>query len=66
MSERQNSPSSGASRHLLPRAKAAIGFSSRRSCQGVTDEVKFRGMLSPTAVCGQTELQEFSSMRRAA
>ncbi len=27
-----------------------IGFSSRRSCHGVTDEVKSIGLLSPTAV----------------
>ena len=57
MSERQDSPSSGASRHLLPRAKAAIGFSSRRSCHEVTDEVKSYGMMLPAAVCGHTALQ---------
>ena len=56
MSERQDSPSSGASRHLLPRAKAAIGFSSMRSCHEVTDEVKSYGMMLPAAVCGHTEL----------
>ena len=29
-----------------PRAKATIGFSSRRSCHKVTDEVKFCGLMS--------------------
>ena len=34
-----------------------IGFSSRRSCHEVTDEVKSIGLLSPTAVCGHTALR---------
>ena len=34
-----------------------IGFSPRRSCHEVTDEVKSIGLLSPTAVCGHTALR---------
>ena len=61
MSERQDSPSSGASRHLLPRAKAAIGFSPpRRSCQGVTDEMKSHDLMLLTAVCRHTALRGVS------
>ena len=41
-------------------AKAAIGFSSRRSCHEVTDEVKSCGMMSTTVVCGHTALQGVS------
>ena len=33
------------------------GFSSRRSCHEVTDEVKSYGIMPPTAVCGHTVLQ---------
>ena len=33
-----------------PRAKATIGFSSRRSCHGVTDEAKSHGLILLTAV----------------
>ena len=35
-----------------PRAKATIGFSPRRSCHEVTDEVKAHGLMLPAAVCG--------------
>ena len=34
-----------------------IGFSSRRSCHGVTDEVKSHGLMLPTTVCGYNALQ---------
>ena len=34
-----------------------IGFSSRRSCHEVTDEVKSHGLMLPEAVCGHTALQ---------
>ena len=40
-----------------PRAKATIGFSPRRSCHGVNDEVKSHGLMLPAAVCGHTDLQ---------
>ena len=45
-----------------PRAKATIGFSPRRSCHVVTDEVKSYGMMLPAAVCGHTaDCCEFSA-----
>ncbi len=34
-----------------------IGFSLRRSCHEVTDEVKYHGLVLPAAVCGHTAIQ---------
>ena len=39
-----------------PGAKATIGFSPRRNCHEVTDEVKSHGLVLP-AVCGHTAIQ---------
>ena len=60
MSKQQNSPSSGASRHLLPRGEGYNRLLPRRSCHEVTDEVKFHGLMLPTAVCEHTALRDGS------
>ena len=49
-----------------PKAKATIGFSSRRSCHEVTGEVKSHGLILPAAVCGNTALRGSVSCPHAA
>ena len=48
-------------REACPNA-AFIGFSLRRSCHEVTDEVKSIGLLLPTAVRGHTALRGASAL----